>query len=209
VAYLVLEPVQGEGGYRFPSDAFVDEVAALAETHDLTVVADEIQSGMGRTGTFWAADHTPLEPDVIAAAKGLRVGATIARDEVFPEERSRLSSTWGAGDLLATAQGTITIDIVQERDLLANARERGEQFRSTVDDDADGVHDVRGRGLMLAVEFESKQRRDAVMEAALQRGLLTLGCGHRTLRLLPPLDATEREIRLGADLLTDAVEATA
>jgi 4-aminobutyrate aminotransferase len=209
VAYLVLEPVQGEGGYRFPSDAFVEEVAALAETHDLTVVADEIQSGMGRTGTFWAADHTPLEPDVIAAAKGLRVGATIARDEVFPEERSRLSSTWGAGDLLATAQGTITIDIVQERDLLANARERGEQFRSTVDDDADGVHDVRGRGLMLAVEFESKQRRDAVMEAALQRGLLTLGCGHRTLRLLPPLDATEREIRLGADLLTDAVEATA
>jgi len=206
VAFLIVEPVQGEGGYRFPSDAFAEELDALVEKHDLTLVADEIQSGMGRTGEFWASDHYPFEPDVIAAAKGLRVGATISRSDVFPEERSRLSSTWGAGDLISSAQGALTIDAIHEYDLLENARERGRQMQELLRDGPDaGVEDVRGRGLMLAVEFDGKDRRDDVMAAAMQRGLLTLGCGHRTLRLLPPLDVTEREIELGARLLCDAI----
>ena len=79
VAYLILEPIQGEGGYRFPSDAFTDEIAALVDEHDITLIADEIQSGVGRTGELWGADHYALEPDVISSAKGLRVGATISR----------------------------------------------------------------------------------------------------------------------------------
>jgi len=204
VAYVIVEPVQGEGGYRFPSDAFAAELADLVAEHDLTLVADEIQSGMGRTGEFWASDHYPFDPDVIAAAKGLRVGATIAREDVFPEETSRLSSTWGGGDVLAAAQGTLTIDVIRDRDLLANARERGRQFLAAFDP-GPGVVDVRGTGLMLAVEFDTKQRRDDVMEAAFARGLLTLGCGNRTLRLLPPLDVTPREMELGRDLLSAAI----
>jgi 4-aminobutyrate aminotransferase len=210
VAYLVMEPVQGEGGYRFPSDAFAAEIADLCDQHDLLLVADEIQSGMGRTGEFWAADHYPFEPDVITAAKGLRVGATIASADVFPEESSRLSSTWGAGDIVASAQGTLTIDAIHEYDLLANARERGTQLLELLRDaDSPGVTDIRGKGLMVATEFDSRERRDDAMAAAMERGLLTLGCGHRTLRLLPPLDATAREIELGADLLVDAIEIVA
>ncbi|AQL44073.1 aspartate aminotransferase family protein [Halorientalis sp. IM1011] len=206
VAYVIVEPVQGEGGYRFPSDAFAAELAAVVDEHDLLLVADEIQSGIGRTGEFWAADHYPFDPDVIAAGKALRVGATIASEDVFPDEESRLSSTWGAGDLLACAQGAITIDVIHEQNLMDNAVERGRQFRETFEA-GPAMTDVRGKGLMLAVEFDTKARRDEVMDAAFGRGLLTLGCGRKTLRLLPPLDVTEREIDLGATLLAEAVAA--
>ncbi len=208
VAYLIIEPVQGEGGYRFPSDSFMDEIAAVTAAHDIPLVVDEVQSGLGRTGKMWASDHYAIEPDVIASAKALRVGATIAREGVFPDEKSRLSSTWGAGDILGAAQGALTIDAIQEYDLLDNATERGEQAKALLREaELPGAVDVRGKGLMLAVEWETKDRREAVMEAALGEGLLTMGCGRKTIRLLPPLDATEREIRLGAALLSDAAKA--
>jgi 4-aminobutyrate aminotransferase len=207
VAYLIVEPIQGEGGYRFPSDAFAAELEALRREHDFLLVADEIQSGMGRTGEFWGVDHYPIEPDVITAAKGLRVGATISRADVFPTRESRLSSTWGAGDLLASMQGALTIDAIFEEGLLRNARVRGEGFKERLRDEAPAsVVDVRGKGLMLAVEFDSGERRDDAIEAALARGLLTLGCGRKTVRVLPPLDVTEREIDLGIDLLIAAIE---
>jgi len=208
VAALVIEPFQGEGGYRPPSEAFMDEIADLCAAHDVLLVADEIQSGVGRTGEWWASDHYAIEPDVIASAKALRVGATISREEVFPEERGRLSSTWGAGDLIAAAQGVVTLDAIEEYDLLGNATERGRQMLELLADaDLPGVTDVRGTGLMLAVEFDSTDRRDDVQEAAFSNGFLTIGCGARTLRLLPPLDVTEREIALAADLLGEAVYA--
>ena len=207
VAYLILEPIQGEGGYRFPSERFMDEVARLCDTHDLTLVADEIQSGMGRTGEMWAADHYPIEPDVITAAKGLRVGATISRSDVFPAEPGRISSTWGAGDIISSLQGALTIDAIHEHDLLRNATERGRQFVEALSDaDLDGVVDVRGKGLMLAVEFDTPERRDDVLKSAFERGLLTLACGQKALRILPPLDVTAREIDLGVHLLRDAIE---
>ena len=207
VAYLIVEPIQGEGGYRFPSDAFMSEIAALTTEHDITLIADEIQSGLGRTGEMWGADNYAIEPDVITSAKGLRVGATVSRSDVFPEEKSRISSTWGAGDIIASLQGALTIDAIREEGLMDNAVIRGRQFRETMRDaDPDGVVDVRGKGLMLAVEFESKALRDDVMDAALQRGLLTLSCGHDVLRILPPLDVREREIELGCELLLAAID---
>ncbi|MWG36750.1 aminotransferase class III-fold pyridoxal phosphate-dependent enzyme [Halomarina oriensis] len=206
VAYLILEPIQGEGGYRIPSDAFMDEVAAVTEELGIPIVADEIQSGMGRTGKMWGADHYPIEPDVITGAKGLRVGATVANEDLFPDEGSRISSTWGAGDILASAQGALTIDAIHEHDLLDNATERGRQMVERLEDASlDCITDVRGLGLMLALDFETKALRDAVIESALKRGFLTLGCGYRTLRLLPPLDVTEREIDLAADLLLESI----
>jgi 4-aminobutyrate aminotransferase len=210
VAFLILEPVQGEGGYHVPSDAFMEEIAALCDEHDIHIVADEIQSGVGRSGELWASDHYPIEPDVITAAKALRVGATVASRDVFPEERSRLSSTWGAGDIAASLQGALTLDAIGEYGLLTNATERGRQATELLADaDLPGVTDVRGLGLLLAVEFDSQERRDDVQEAAMQHGLLTLGCGYRTLRLLPPLDATEREIGLGVELLGEAAREVA
>ncbi|MFB6183337.1 MAG: aminotransferase class III-fold pyridoxal phosphate-dependent enzyme [Haloarculaceae archaeon] len=210
LAYVIVEPMQGEGGYRFPSDAFMDEVATLVQRYDVTLIADEIQTGLGRSGEWWLSDHYAIEPDVITSAKGLRVGATVSREEIFPSEESRLSSTWGAGDILSSAVGALTIDVIDDYDLVANATERGRQaVESLRDADLPGVVDVRGKGLLLAVEFDSKDRRDGVMEAALKRGLLTLGCGQKTIRLLPPLDATEREIELGVALLGEAASAVA
>ncbi len=210
VAALVIEPVQGEGGYRFPSDAFMDEVAALCDEHDVPLVVDEVQSGLGRTGEWWATDHYSTEPDVIASAKALRVGATISREEVFPEQRGRLSSTWGGGDILGAAQGALTIDAIREHDLRSNATRQGRALRERlVGATLPGVTDVRGKGLMIGVECRDTERRDEIQKQAFGQGLLVMGCGTRTLRLLPPLDVTGREVELGVDLLTDAVESAA
>ncbi|WP_339102632.1 aminotransferase class III-fold pyridoxal phosphate-dependent enzyme [Haloterrigena salinisoli] len=208
IAFLALEPIQGVGGYRFPSQEFMQEVADVTDEYDIPLVVDEIQSGVGRTGEIWASDHYPIEPDVIASAKALRVGATISRSEVFPSEKNRLGSTFGGGDLLGSMMGAFTLEAIREHDLLDNATQRGEQAKELLRDDApDSVVDVRGKGLMLAVEFDTPERRSAVVEAALERGLLTLGCGEKTIRLLPPLDSSEREIELGIGIFLEAIEA--
>ncbi|MDF9744420.1 aminotransferase class III-fold pyridoxal phosphate-dependent enzyme [Natrinema salsiterrestre] len=208
IAFLTLEPIQGVGGYRFPSEAFMEEVAAVTDEYDIPLVVDEIQSGVGRTGEIWASDHYPIEPDVIASAKALRVGATISRSEVFPSEKNRLGSTFGGGDILGSMMGAFTLEAIREHDLLDNATRRGEQAKELLRDDVpEYVEDVRGTGLMLAVEFDTPERRSAVVEAALERGLLTLGCGKKTIRLLPPLDSTEREIELGIGIFLEAIEA--
>ncbi|MDS0294817.1 aspartate aminotransferase family protein [Halogeometricum luteum] len=210
VAFVVLEPIQGEGGYRIPSEAFMDEMAALCSEYDITLVADEIQTGVGRTGKMWGSDHFAIEPDIITSAKALRVGATVSRRDVFPEEKARISSTWGAGDIISSLQGALTIDAIHDYDLMDNAVERGRQFQEFVRDaDLAPVADVRGLGLMLAVQFDSKERRNDVQEACLQKGLLTLACGYDVIRILPPLDVTEREVELGASLFCEAVEACA
>ncbi len=206
VAYIVVEPVQGEGGYRIPSDVFMDELASICREYEIPLLVDEIQSGLGRTGEWWGADHYAIEPDVVAVGKGLRVGATVSRSEIFPDEQARLSSTWGAGDIVSSALGVATIDAIEHHDLRANATERGQQLSTRLrDGDLEHAVDVRSLGLMIAVEFDTKDRRDAVMDCCLARGLLTLPCGHKTLRLLPPLDVTAREIDLAASLLVDAV----
>ncbi len=210
LAYVILEPIQGEGGYRPAHPEFARDLEAVRDRYDVYIVADEIQSGVGRTGELWAIDHLDLTPDVITSAKGLRVGATISRSDVFPQQTGRLSSTWGAGDILGALQGVLTIDTISEQNLLATVRDRGAYFRQRLDAHAESTPeliDVRGRGLMLAVEFDTQARRNAVLEAAFRRGLLTLGCGYKTLRLLPPLDVTEREIDLGMELLSDAIDA--
>jgi 4-aminobutyrate aminotransferase len=209
LAYLIVEPVQGEGGYRFPSEAFAEEIQAVCEQHDVLLIADEIQTGLGRTGEWWASDHYALKPDVIASAKALQVGATISSADVFPGEKARISSTWGGGDVLAALQGAVTIDVIEEENLLQNARERGRQLRERLREaDPDTIENVRGKGLMVALDFPSKECLDRTIRAGLERGLLTLGCGERTMRLVPPLDVTEREIDLGVDLLLEAIEDT-
>lgn len=208
IAFVILEPIQGVGGYRFPSDDFMAEIGAICEKYGIPLIVDEIQSGVGRTGKMWAADHYPIEPDIIAAAKALRVGATVARRELFPDEKNRLGSTFGGGDILASIQGLFTLEAIDEHDLMANAVARGRQAKATLrEHTTEKIVDVRGKGLMLAVEFDTGARRDGVVTEALNRGMLTLGCGEKTLRLLPPLDVTGREIDLGTAILADAIDA--
>lgn len=208
IAYIILEPIQGEGGYQMPSDEFMSEIQRVANEYDIHIISDEVQAGIGRTGEWWGADQYSLEPDVIAAAKPARVGATIAKEDVFPEKPGRLSSTWGAGDLLATAQGVATIDVIEEEGLLDNAVEMGALFDDLFNgEELNGVSDVRQVGLMIGVEFADAEIQDAVVQEALQRGLLLLGCGEKTVRVLPPMDVREREIRMVVDLLTEAIQA--
>jgi 4-aminobutyrate aminotransferase len=112
--------------------------------------------------------------------------------------------------VIASAQGALTLDAIEEADLTDNAVVRGRQFKETMRDaDLDPVDDIRGKGLLCAVEFDTRERRDAVVDEAFSRGLLTLACGHKVLRILPPLDVTEREVDLGCGLLTDAIAAAA
>ena len=208
VGFLILEPVQGVGGYKFPNPVFMREVDAVCGEYDITLIVDEIQSGVGRTGKMWASDHYDLEPDVITSAKALRVGATIAKEDVFPAEKNRLGSTWGGGDLLSSMAGVFTLDAIQDHDLLAHGTTQGEQIKERLRKNSPAhVEDVRGLGLMLAVEFDTPDRRNTVVGEALKRGMLTLGCGKKTLRLLPPLDVTDREVEMGTEILNDAIEA--
>lgn len=207
VAFIIIEPIQGEGGYRIPSQAFMKEIEAVSQEYGIPIIADEIQTGIGRTGSFWASDHFDIEPDVISAAKALRVGATISRGEVFPDEKARLSSTWGGGDVLGSLLGVLSIEVIDDEGLMENAVRRGEQLKELIRDAAvECIRDVRGVGLLVGIEFDSKSRRDAVLECCFKRyGLLTLPAGIRTLRLLPPLDVTAREIEIGVECLINSL----
>lgn len=207
VAFIIVEPIQGEGGYRIPSDEFMHKLEAVRSQHQIPVIADEIQSGLSRTGERWGTDHYELSPDVITSAKALRVGATISNSDIFPSDTGRLSSTWGAGDIISSAIGALTLDVIEEQNLRQNATRRGTQFKEEIQAKAlPGVVDVRGYGLMLAIEVESADTRDAILQEAFKQGLILLGCGEKTIRILPPLDVRQREIDIATDLFEEAVQ---
>ncbi len=208
VAYVILEPVQGEGGYHVPSEPFMREVGRVVRQYHIPLIADEIQSGMGRTGRWWASEHFDIQPDIIVAGKGLRVGATIGRIELFPKEEMRLGSTWGEGNALSSAIGFTTIRIIQRDGLLDHATRLGERLRQELrrlQERFDFIVDVRGLGLMDAMELDTVERRGRIVQACLDRGLLLLGCGFKAIRFLPPLDVTDRELDLALEILADVL----
>jgi 4-aminobutyrate aminotransferase len=208
VAYIIIEPVQGEGGYHVPSARFMAEVGRVAAQHHIPLIADEIQSGMGRTGRWWASEHFDFQPDIIVAGKALRVGATIGRAELFPKEEMRLGSTWGEGNALSSAIGFTTIQVIQRDGLLENATRMGDRLRQELrglQSRFDFVLDVRGLGLMNAMELDTAERRRRILHACLEQGLLLLGCGFKAIRFLPPLDVTERELDLALEILSEVL----
>lgn len=206
VAYIILEPIQGEGGYYIPSETFMNEIAEIANRHNIHLISDEVQAGFGRSGEWWGADNYSIEPDIIAAAKPARVGATISRSEIFPSKKSRLSSTWGAGDIVSTAKGVATIRVIRENDLMQNSYDKGkyivEKLRAA---DLEGIEQIRNSGLLIGVEMDTKSIRNAVVEEALQNALLLLSCGEKTIRVLPPLDVTERECDMFIDIFRESL----
>lgn len=210
LAFVILEPIQGEGGYVFPEGDFLARAASFARSHDALFIADEVQTGLGRTGAWWACEHFGVVPDLIASAKALRVGAVMGKREAFPEKTGVLSSTWGGGPV-ACSVGARTIEVIEEEGLLANAAEKGEALRESLERLAErhpAVAGVRAIGLMGALDLESREMRDALVQAAFRRGLLTLGCGERTVRLLPPLNVCRREIAIALRTLEEALMET-
>jgi 4-aminobutyrate aminotransferase len=212
VAAIVIEPIQGEGGYFPAPAAFLRGLRELCDEHGILLVADEIQSGMGRTGRWWAIEHADVEPDIVTTAKGIAsgmpIGAFIARDSVWTWPPGAHGSTF-AGNPVCAAAALATLDVI-ESEGMANATAMGARLRSGLERVAtDAVRDIRGSGLMLGVEFASHEVAEAVQEAAFRLGLLTLECGESSLRFSPPLIVTEAEVDTAVRLFAEALDAAA
>jgi 4-aminobutyrate aminotransferase len=203
VAGIVLEPVQGEGGYVVPPQKFIDELRGIGAKHGIPLIFDEVQSGMGRTGKMWAADHFGAEPDILTAAKGIAsgmpLGAMIARAELMTWPPGSHASTFG-GNPVAVEASLATIQLLEE-ELVENAARVGAYMRDRMGvwpERFPLVGDVRGLGLMIGIELvrdkATKERasteRDRIVNMAFERGLLILGAGENTIRLSPPLMIT-------------------
>lgn len=204
LSYIIIEPIQGEGGLNVPSEAFMNEIEEISKETGANIISDEVQTGVGRTGEMWGIDNYNLQPDIISSAKGLRVGATLSRKEIFPNEEARLSTTWGGGDILSSAVGALTIDIINEENLLKNANEKGKIIQEKIKDiNSSCIKDVRGEGLLIGVELKSKKEKKNKINELTQKGLLLTSCGDKTLRIMPPLDIRDREIQIAIDLLEE------
>jgi len=199
-AAIVVEPVQGEGGYVVPPRKFFDELTRVARENGILLVTDEVQSGMGRTGKMWACEHFDVVPDILAVAKGIAsgmpLGATVARASLMTWPPGAHASTFG-GNPVACAAALATIALLQES-LVENAARMGQYLRDRMRDwpvRFPAVGQVRGLGLMIGIELVRDQAtrerapelRDRVVDMAFERGLLVLGAGENTIRLCPPL----------------------
>jgi 4-aminobutyrate aminotransferase len=218
VAAIVVEPIQGEGGYVVAPDVFVHRLRELATRHAMLLVIDEVQSGMGRTGRMFAIEHTGVRPDVVAIAKGiasgLPLGVTVARSELMAWPPGTHASTFG-GNPVSCAAALATIRLLRER-LIANAADVGahlmQGLRSLMDRHP-LIGDVRGRGLMVGVELvrdrttreRATAERDAVVTAAFHRGLLTLGAGKNVIRFSPPLVLTKGQAEQAVQIFEEAL----
>src|SRR5882724_669868 len=221
VAAIVLEPVQGEGGYIVPPAKFFEELQRIATKFGMLLIFDEVQSGMGRTGKMWAADHFGAVPDIFAVAKGIASGmplsATISRAEIMTWPPGAHASTFG-GNPVAVAAALATIELL-ELELVDNARRIGEhmmnRMRSWPQQFAN-VGDVRGLGLMLAFELVKDQNtrepfpqlRNRVVERAFERGVLFLGAGESSIRLSPPLVITADQADFALGILEACLNET-
>lgn len=217
-AAVMVEPIQGEGGYVVPSDDFFPALRELCDEYGILLVVDEIQSGVGRTGKWWAVEHWNVEPDIICTAKGIAsgvpLGGIITRQSVMDWPRGAHGNTYG-GNPLACSAGIATLDLIRNG-LLTNAAEMGVY---TLDALAEiqarhpSIGDVRGKGLMIGVDFVKDKNtrtyahnlRESVVENAFKRGLLTLGCGESTVRISPPLTISRELIDEGLTILEASI----
>ncbi len=219
VAAIVLEPIQGEGGYVVPRKVFFEELARLASKHGILLIFDEIQSGMGRTGKMWAADHFGVTPDIFTVAKGIASGlplsAMVSRAAVMNWGPGAHASTFG-GNPVAVAAALATLELL-EHELVANAARVGGHIMDRLRSwpaKFKNVGDVRGLGLMIGIEMvrdqATKERapelRDRLVAMAFERGLLVLGAGRNILRLCPPLIITRDQADFAVDTLEECLK---
>ncbi|HJR79852.1 MAG TPA: acetyl ornithine aminotransferase family protein [Anaerolineales bacterium] len=218
IAGVLVEPIQGEGGYLVPPVGFFPALRKLCDKYGILLIADEVQSGMGRTGKWWAIDHFEVEPDIVTSAKGiasgLPLGACIARESVMTWPKGVHGNTFG-GNPISCAASLATIELLEET-YLSNASEVGEyaldalreiQVRHT------SMGDVRGKGLMIGVEFvkdkntkeANEQIRNRIERLGFEHGLLLLGCGKSVIRLAPPLCITKPEMDEGLEIFENAI----
>jgi len=219
VAGIIVEPIQGEGGYVFPADGFLQQLRELCDKYGILLIVDEIQSGMGRTGKWFAIEHWGVEPDILCVAKGIAsgmpLGAMIARSEIMNWEPGSHANTFG-GNPLSCAAALATLELL-ENGYIQNAAEMGEVFLRQLKE-MQKVHRsiirVEGKGLMVAAEFakdpETKEiypeLRDAIIQEAFRRGLLLLGCGTSTIRFIPALNVPRELVDEGLLIFEEALQ---
>jgi 4-aminobutyrate aminotransferase len=218
VAAIFVEPIQGEGGYVVAPDNFLHELRAICDRHGILLVADEVQSGAGRTGKWWAIEHSGVQPDIVCMAKGIAsgmpLGICMSRAEIMDWVPGSHASTFG-GNPVSIAAAIATIDIL-EREGIANAAHVGGKMLERLQGWKQThplVGDVRGRGLMIGIELvKDKTTREPVTALrnrletlCFERGLMVLGCGETTLRLCPSLVLKEEEATVALDILEDAL----
>jgi len=207
-AFVIVECVQGEGGYRPGSKKFIKKLRSTTKKYGIALITDEIQSGMGRTGKWWSFEDYGIVPDIISAGKSLKVGATITSEKYDPNERGSVSSTWAGGHRIDMAIGLKTIEIIEKQKLMENAKEKGKYFikrLSEIKEQFDDITDVRGLGLMVGIEFSTKKIKDFVEQEAFKNNLLLLGCGEKTIRIAPPLIIRKSEVDEGLNILDDVL----
>jgi 4-aminobutyrate aminotransferase len=221
VAAIFVEPVQGEGGYVPAPTEFMQELRRICDKHGILLVCDEVQSGMGRTGKYWAVEHSGVHPDIITSAKGIASGmplsVTITRADVMDWVPGSHASTFG-GNPVCIAAALATLDVIEQEHLLENSTEVGNHMMKRMADWPTKhklVGDVRGRGLMIGVELvkdkktkeHASEERDRVVELAFERGILFLGCGPSTVRISPGLVVTKDEADAAVETLEESISA--
>ncbi len=222
IAAFIVEPVQGEGGYVVPPNGFLQGLQALAKKHGILIIADEIQSGIGRTGKMWASEHFKgFEPDIITSAKGLAsgmpLGAIIARSDVMNWIPGTHASTFG-GNPVSCVAALKTLELL-ESGLLANAQKQGEYLKGKLEalcDEFDIIGEVRGLGLMLGIEIvkskASKEKapdlRNQIVDDCFYQGLIILGCGENSIRFSPPLVIHEEQSDTAIEILRKVLKQT-
>lgn len=210
VAAIFVEPIQGEGGYHVSPPGFLPALRDLCDRLGILLVADEVQTGMGRTGKLFAVEHWDVEPDIICLAKGIAsgmpLGAILAGKDIMDWPPGSHASTFG-GNPVSCRASLATLDLL-EREYIANSRERGEQLRQGLLQlrRFPSCGEVRGLGLMLALDIHQDGKpapglRDELVQAAYQRGLLLLGCGESALRFCPPLCITSEQVQMALGIL--------
>jgi 4-aminobutyrate aminotransferase len=219
-AAIVVECVQGEGGYVPAPREFLQGLRRICDNHAILLIVDEVQTGMGRTGKMFASEHYDLEPDIICIAKGiasgLPLGVCVARADLMDWKPGAHASTFG-GNPVAIAAALKTIELLQ-RELVANSAEVGGYLQNSLRKlmrKYDCIGDVRGLGMMIGVEFVEDRAsmkpapdlRDRVEAAAFERGLIILGAGHNTIRWSPPLILTRENVDVAVEIFDEAVAA--
>ncbi|WP_297641264.1 acetyl ornithine aminotransferase family protein, partial [Caldilinea sp.] len=218
VAAVLVEPIQGEGGYVVPPASFFPRLRKLCDRHGILLIVDEVQTGMGRTGKWWAIEHWGVEPDIVCTAKGIAsgvpLGGFIARQSVATWPTGAHGNTYG-GNPLAMVAALATMEVL-ENGGIQNAAEQGAYMLSRLHEMAarhPSIGDVRGKGLMIGVEFvqdkatraPNARLRDRIIELAFEHGLLIMGCGVSTMRIIPPLVITRPEVDEGLEIFEHAL----
>jgi 4-aminobutyrate aminotransferase len=219
VAAIFVEPIQGEGGYVVAPTIFMQEIRRICDKHGILLVVDEVQSGIGRTGKWFAVEHTGVQPDIVCMAKGIAsgmpLGVTMSKADIMDWIPGSHASTFG-GNPICIAAALATLDVIEKEGLLKNSQEVGDYMQKRMADwpaKYKIVGDVRGRGLMIGVEIVKDQKtreygaseRDRIVELAFERGVLFLGCGPSTVRIAPALIVTKDEADVAMDALEESI----